>query len=222
MATTEEELDALVMEVGLQLKLLKQATADARKMMPAPIPFVNWWATPYGVLIGATGNTIASGRQQFHPFLVPDPGYTIDKLGVRISAAATSGATSWLFGLYEDLDGMPNTLKGPVATADVPLTATGNIQVDLSAPVALKPGQYWVSFLCPVNITQSNASVVMSTNMTYAMPVPASVSFSTAIRGYVLTGRSTLLSGTDFRTLGSSMGVIGGTEAILAVFRRSA
>jgi hypothetical protein len=83
----------------------------------------------------------ATNRGNIHWCLVVLPnGAKVDQLAVAV--AVTNATTNVRLGLYDDLDGVPNTLLVDAGTVSL---ATGGTKTANIGPLTLKKGRYWLA-----------------------------------------------------------------------------
>lgn len=149
---------------------------------------------------------MTAGRQTFTPFLVGPGTATYDSFVQQVTTAQSGGALTYMISLYQsDLNGMPDTITGPLVTyANTAPAASTGLKVyafnGSLTSIQLQPGIYWISCLQVVSTAPTTAPVWLPlNNSTWSIPlVSSTTALTNNIRGYYIASRNTMYSNAAF------------------------
>lgn len=185
-------------------------------------PTAGWYDAPAGSIgSDSTPGALTSQRQTFTPFIIGPSTVTYDAFVQRLKVAQSGGTVVYLNALYgSDANGMPDTTT-TLASATTPSLATvGNLIIPFAAAVTLAPGIYWVSTLYYASTAPTTPPTFTPiNNSTWALPIPAGTNVNQNVRGYYISGRTTLMTAA---LTWSSVIADAGTDIPYTMLRRSA
>lgn len=150
------------------------------------------WQQPANMMNSAAV-AVTSGTATFCALDVGPEEQSYTALGVAVTTAQVAGTTTTTLGAYRDdgSGGRPNLVGGPVVSAAVTLTATGN------RPGAVtwnpQPGRWWLAFLYVASVAPTTAPQVSGiANAAPVLWVPSAGAIGGSVRGLTATGLTVL------------------------------